>query len=73
MLNEAKSLRQQVLHSSLLVAVLAGGVAFVRTLLDAIDLEAWRVVGGTLALYGGFVILLFAKGLPYRVRALCLP
>jgi len=70
-LNEAKSLRQQVLQSSLLVAVLAGGVAFVRTLLDAIDLEAWRVVGGTLALYGGFVILLFAKGLPYRVRALC--
>jgi hypothetical protein len=70
-LNEAKSLRQQVLQSSLLVAVLAGGVAFVRTLLDAIDLEAWRVVGGTIALYGGFVILLFAKGLPYRARALC--
>jgi pimeloyl-ACP methyl ester carboxylesterase len=69
-LREAKSLREQVLHSSLLVAVVVGGVAFARTLLDAINLEAWRIAGGTVALYGGFVILLFAKRLPYRVRAL---
>jgi hypothetical protein len=69
-LNEARSLRQQVLDSSLLVAVVLGGVAFVRTLLDAIDLEAWRIAGGTIALYGGFIILFFAKRLPYRVRAL---
>jgi len=69
-LDEAKSLRQQVLHSSLLVAVVVGGVAFVRTLLDAIDLEAWRIAGGTVTLYAGFVVLFFAKRLPYRVRAL---
>ncbi|MBW1755844.1 MAG: hypothetical protein JRJ80_06710 [Deltaproteobacteria bacterium] len=70
-LGEAKSVRRQVLQSSLLVAVVVGGVAFVRTLLDAIDREAWRTAGGTVALYGGFVILFFAKRLPYRVRALC--
>ena len=67
---EAKSVRQQVLQSSLLVAVVVGGVAFLRTLLDAIDLEAWRIAGGTIALYGGFVVLFFARRLPYRVRAL---
>ena len=70
MLAEAKSLRQQVLQSSLLIAVAVGGVAFVLTLLDAIELQAWRIAGGTVALYGGFVILFFAKGLPYRIRAL---
>ena len=70
MLAEAKSLRQQVLQSSLLIAVVVGGVAFVLTLLDAIELQAWRIAGGTVALYGGFVILFFGKGLPYRIRAL---
>ncbi|MDH3818251.1 MAG: hypothetical protein OES21_06535, partial [Myxococcales bacterium] len=70
MLSEAKSVRQQVLQSSLLIAVLVGGVAFVRTLLDAIDLEAWRTAGATVTLYGGFVVLFFAKRLPYRIRAL---
>jgi hypothetical protein len=69
-LSEAKSVRQQVLQSSLFVAVLVGGVAFVRTLLDAIDLEAWRTAGATVTLYGGFVVLFFAKRLPYRIRAL---
>jgi len=69
-LSEAKSVRQQVLQSSLLIAVLVGGVAFVRTLLDAIDLEAWRTAGATVTLYGGFVVLFFAKRLPYRIRAL---
>jgi len=69
-LSEAKSVRQQVLQSSLFVAVLAGGVAFVRTLLDAIDLEAWRTAGATVTLYGGFLVLFFAKRLPYRIRAL---
>jgi len=69
-LSEAKSVRQQVLQSSLFVAVLVGGVAFVRTLLDAIDLEAWRIAGATVTLYGGFVVLFFAKRLPYRIRAL---
>ena len=70
MLSEAKSVRQQVLQSSLFIAVLVGGVAFVRTLLDAIDLEAWRTAGATVTLYGGFVVLFFAKRLPYRIRAL---
>jgi len=69
-LHEARSLRQQVLHSSLLVAVVVGGVAFVRTLLDAIGLQAWRSAGAAVVLYGGFIILFFAKRLPYRVRAL---
>lgn len=67
---EAKSLRQQVLHSSLLVAVLVGGLAFVRSLLDAIELESWRIAGGAVTLYSGFVALFFAKRLPYAVRAL---
>ena len=70
MLSEAKSVRQQVLQSSLFIAVLVGGVAFVRTLLDAIDLEAWRTAGATVTLYGGFLVLFFAKRLPYRIRAL---
>jgi len=59
-----------VLNSSLLVAVVVGGVAFVRTLLDAINLGAWRIAGGTIALYSGFVILFLAKRLHYRFRAL---
>jgi hypothetical protein len=69
-LSEAKSIRQQVLHSSLLVAVVVGGVAFVRTLLDAINLGAWKIAGGTVTLYGGFIFLLLAKRLPFRARAL---
>jgi hypothetical protein len=70
-LSEAKNIRLQVLDASLLIAVAVGGVAFILTLLDAIDLEAWRIARGAIALYGGFVILFFAKRLPYRVRALC--
>jgi hypothetical protein len=69
-LGEAKSIRQQVLHLSLLVAVVVGGFAFVLTLLDAIDLGAWKIAGGTITLYGGFIFLLLAKRLPYRARAL---
>jgi hypothetical protein len=68
---EAKTLRQQVLNTSLLVAVVLGGLAFARTLLDAIRLEAWNIAGEAIALYGGFVILFFAKRLPYTVRSLC--
>lgn len=59
-----------MLHSSLLVAVVVGGVAFVRTLLDAINLGAWKIAGGTVTLYGGFIFLLLAKRLPFRARAL---
>ncbi|MGB8331182.1 MAG: hypothetical protein WCE62_13750 [Polyangiales bacterium] len=59
-----------MLHSSLLVAVLVGGLAFVRSLLDAIELESWRIAGGAVTLYSGFVALFFAKRLPYAVRAL---
>jgi hypothetical protein len=69
-LGEARILRQQVLRASLLVAVLVGGLAFVRSLLDAIELESWRIAGGAIALYSGLLILFFAKRLPYGVRAL---
>jgi hypothetical protein len=59
-----------VLDASLLVAVLVGGLAFALTLSDALELEAWRIVGGAVILYGGFLVLFFAKRLPYSVRAL---
>jgi len=59
-----------VLRSSLLVAVLVGGLAFVRSLLDAIELESWRIAGGAITLYSGFLILFMARRLPYEVRAL---
>jgi len=67
---EARTLRQRVLHSSLLVSVVVGGLAFIRSLLDAIELESWRIAGGAVVLYSGFVALLFAKRLPYGMRAL---
>ena len=69
-IREARSLRQQVLHASLLIAVLVGGLAFIRSLLDAIELESWRIAGGAIALYSGFIILFFANRLPYAARAL---
>ena len=67
---EASSLRLQVLNAALLFAVVVGGLAFARTLIDAWDLEEWRIVGGTVVLYGGFIVLLIARRWPYRVRAL---
>jgi len=68
--SEAKGLRQQILHTSLLVAVVLGGVGFARSLIDAVDRGAWRVVGGAVVMYAGFIALLFARRLPYSVRAL---
>lgn len=70
MLHETRELREKVLRSALLIAVLVGGLAFARSLIDAIDREAWRVVGGAITMYTGFAILLFARRLPYKVRAL---
>jgi hypothetical protein len=67
---EARSLRQQVLNTSLLFAVVAGGLAFARTLIDALDMGAWPIVGTAIALYGGFIILLIARRLPYQIRAI---
>lgn len=67
---ETRRLRQQVLQASLLVAVVVGGLAFALTLIDAIELEAWRIVVAAVVLYGGFVVLFFARRLPYSVRAL---
>jgi len=69
-IDEAKELREQVLNMSLLVAVVAGGAAFVRTLIDAVERGAWTVLAGALVMYGGAVVLLLMKRLPYAVRAL---
>jgi len=69
-LDEARALRVQVLNSSLLFAVVVGGLAFARTLIDALDLEEWRIVGGSVLLYGGFIVLLLAKSWSYAIRAL---
>jgi hypothetical protein len=69
-LDEARALRVQVLNTSLLFAVVVGGLAFVRTLIDALDLEEWRIVGGSVLLYGGFIVLLLAKRWSYPLRAL---
>lgn len=68
--SEARTVRVQVLNASLLFAVVVGGLAFARTLIDALDLEEWRIVGGSVLLYGGFIVLLIAKRWSYRVRAL---
>lgn len=70
LVNEARALRVQVLNVSLLIAVVVGGMAFARSLIDAIDREAWQVVGESVVLYGGFIVLLVARGLPYTWRAL---
>lgn len=67
---EARGLRQQILNTSLLIAVVVGGLAFVRTLIDAMGLGAWRVGSVAVAMYAGFIILFFARRLPYKVRAL---
>ncbi len=68
--SEARGLREQVLNVSLLIAVVAGGAAFVRTLIDAIERGAWIVLGVAVATYAGFIVLLLLKRLPYPVRAL---
>ena len=69
-IDETKELREQVLNMSLLVAVVVGGAAFVRTLIDAVERGAWTVLAGALVMYGGAVVLLLMKRLPYAVRAL---
>lgn len=68
--SEARTLRVEVLNSSLLFAVVVGGLAFVRTLIDALEIEAWLIVGGAILLYGGFVVLLLGRRFSYSVRAL---
>ena len=70
MVSEARALRVQVLNSSLLFAVVVGGLAFARTFIDALELEEWRIVGGAVVLYGGLILLLLGRKLPYRIRAL---
>ncbi len=69
-IDEAKGLRGQVLNTSLLIAVVVGGAAFVRTLIDSVERGAWTVLAGAVAMYGGAVVLLLMKRLPYAVRAL---
>ena len=70
LVEEARAFRLKVLNSSLLFAVVAGGLAFARTLIDALDIEEWRIVGGSVVLYGGFIVLLLARRLSYPIRAL---
>jgi hypothetical protein len=69
-IHEARGLRAQVLNTSLLIAVVVGGAAFVRTLIDAVDRGAWTVLVGAVAMYAGALALLLMKRLPYAVRAL---
>jgi len=68
--DEAKGLRERVLNMSLLIAVVVGGVAFVRTLIDAVERGAWAVLAGAVVVYTGALVLLLMKHLPYAVRAL---
>ncbi|MEM8606024.1 MAG: hypothetical protein AAGF92_02915 [Myxococcota bacterium] len=68
-LNEANKIRLRILSVSLLISVAVGGLAFVRTLVDAIDMEAWGIATASLLLYSGLVILLLARRLPYTLRA----
>ncbi len=63
-------LRQRMLNASLLVAVVLGGLGFVRTFIDAVELDAWGVAGFTVFLYFSVVVLLLARRLSYRLRAL---
>lgn len=69
-LSEARALRVQVLNMSLLFAVVVGGLAFARTLIDALDIGEWRIVGGAVVLYGGFIALLLGRRWSYSGRAL---
>ena len=69
-IDEARGLREQVLNASLLIAVVVGGAAFVRTLIDAVERGAWMVMAGAVAVYAGALVLLLMKRLPYAVRAL---
>ncbi len=69
-MGEADMLRQRMLNVSLLVAVVVGGFGFVLTVIDAIDLKAWNVVGVSVFLYAGCVVLLLARQMPYSLRAL---
>jgi len=68
--SEAKGLRVQVLNVSLLIAVVVGGAAFVRTVIDAVDRGAWIVLGGSIVMYLGLIVLLLGKRLAYATRAL---
>lgn len=60
----------QVLNVSLLIAVVVGGAAFVRTVIDAVDRGAWIVLGGSIVMYLGLIVLLLGKRLAYATRAL---
>lgn len=71
LVSEAQALRLQVLNTALLIAVVVGAFGTARTILDAIELGAWRVVGMVVTMYAGFLVLFFGKRIPYKARALC--
>ena len=70
LVSEARALRVRVLNTSLLFAVVVGGLAFARTFIDAWELEEWRIVAVAVVLYGGLIALLVGRRLSYAIRAL---
>ena len=66
-----QALRLRILNLALLVAVAVGGLAYVRVLVDSIDLHAWGIAVVATLTYVGLVALLLARALPYDVRAIC--
>ena len=66
-----QTLRLRILNLALLVAVAVGGLAYVRVLVDSIDLHAWGIAVVATLTYLGLVALLLARALPYDVRAIC--
>lgn len=63
-------LRERILNAALLIAVIVGAVAFIRTLLDSIAVQAWVTAAVSSVLYSTFVLLWLGRRWPYRVRAL---
>ena len=72
LVDEARALRVQVLNTSLLFAVVVGGLGFARTFIDALELEEWRIVAGSVVLYGGFIALDYGRLYQERCHTLTL-
>ncbi|MGB5813509.1 MAG: hypothetical protein WBG86_23435, partial [Polyangiales bacterium] len=64
-----KPIRLRILNTTLLLSVVLGGLAFVRTLVDSLEMSAWGVASASIGLYGALAFLLLARRLRYQVRA----